>query len=113
MIARSTLWGTVQLGAAFFLLTEAQQRAVIAHEQGHIHHRHARERLKWIVMLRAFRRYDAFLQMCEAQELQADRFAAQLGHKEGLISFLTRWSQPVKSDGYPTAEQRLENLSHV
>jgi Zn-dependent protease with chaperone function len=109
MIARSTLWGTVQIGEAFHLLSEAQQRAVIAHERGHIHHRHALKRLWWMISFQ----WKGFFERCEAQELEADQYAAQHGHKEGLVSFLTRWSQPVKADGYPTVEQRLENLSHV
>lgn len=110
MIARSTLWGSVQLGEAFYHLSEREQNAVVAHEYGHIHHRHAWTRLKWIVTLRALRRYDDFLAMCEAQEFEADEYAVDLGHAPGLISFLLRQQRHVKSDGYPTSQQRLEAI---
>lgn len=109
MIARSTLWGTIQTGDGFRLLSEEQRAAVLAHERGHIRHRHAWKRLWWLVSVQ----WKGFFERCEAQELEADHYAAQCGHREGLVSFLTRWSQPIKSDGYPTVEQRLENLRHV
>jgi hypothetical protein len=112
MIARSTLWGTVQLGDGFYALSEREQNAVLAHEHGHLHHRHAWKRLGWIVTLRAFRKPEAFFALCEAQELEADRYAVERGHAPGLISFLFRHSLHVKSDGYPTTRQRLEAI-HV
>lgn len=109
MIARSTLWGTVQFGEAFFLLSKHEQRAVAAHEQGHIHHRHAWTRLKWIVTLRV-RHWEEFLAMCEVQEMEADRYAVEQGHAAGLISFLFRLTLRSKTEGYPTAQQRLEAI---
>ena len=108
MIARSTPWGTIQLGDDFYRLSELEQRAVIAHEQGHIYHRHALRRLWWLVSFQ----WDGFFERCEAQELEADRYAAARGHAAGLISFLFRQSLHVKSDGYPTVKQRLEAI-HV
>lgn len=110
MIARSTLWGTIQTGKGFAKLTEREQRAVIAHEQGHLHHRHAWKRLAWILTLRATLDGSGFLAMCEAQELEADRYSAERGHTPGLVSFLFRHSLHVKSDGYPTPSERLEAL---
>src|SRR5882672_10222466 len=112
MIARSTLWGTIQYGESFFLLSEREKRAVIAHERGHIHHKHAWIRFKWILTFREIRDWKGFLAMCEAQELEADRYAIDRGHTAGLISFLLRLSLHTKSDGYPTVRQRLEAI-HV
>lgn len=109
-VARSTPWGTIQTGDLFADLAPREQKAVIAHEEGHIHHRHAWVRLKWILTTRAFRRYDAFLAMCEAQELEADKYAAEEGHADGLRWFLSGRNLHVKSDGYPTAMKRLEAL---
>ena len=106
MIARSTLWGTIQLGDEFYRLTELEQCAIIAHEQGHIHHRHALKRTWWIVSLQ----WGGFFERCEAQELEADRYAAERGHAAGLISFLFRSNLHVKSDGYPTHKQRIEAI---
>ena len=108
MIARSTLWGTVQLGDAFYRLTELEQRAIVAHEWGHIHHRHAWKRLARIVTFR----WKGFFEMCEAQELEADRYAVARGHAAGLISFLFRSNLHVKSAGYPAHKQRIEAI-HV
>jgi hypothetical protein len=110
MIARSTLWGTIQFGDEFYRLTELEQCAIVAHEQGHIYYRHAWKRLKWMLTLRAFFQWDAFLAMCAAQELEADRYAADRGFAPGLISFLMRGDPHVKSDGYPTHKQRIEAI---
>jgi Zn-dependent protease with chaperone function len=108
MIARSTPWGTIQFGDAFYRLTELEQRAVIAHEEGHIHHRHALKRLWWLASFQ----WKGFFKRCEAQELEADRYAVERGHAAGLISFLFRQGLHVKSDGYPTHRQRIEAI-HV
>lgn len=110
MIARSTLWGTIQTGEAFHLLSERQQNAVLAHERGHIHHRHAWKRLGWIVTFRAFFNWPGFLAMCERQELEADRYACERGHYVGLYVFLHQLSKDKKYDGYPTVKERLEAL---
>eukprot|EP00697_Spironema_sp_BW2_P010687 gnl/Spiro4/26025_TR12964_c0_g1_i1.p2 gnl/Spiro4/26025_TR12964_c0_g1~~gnl/Spiro4/26025_TR12964_c0_g1_i1.p2 ORF type:complete len:113 (+),score=20.97 gnl/Spiro4/26025_TR12964_c0_g1_i1:125-463(+) len=110
MIARSTPWGTIQFGEAFYALSEPEQCAIIAHEQGHIHHRHALKRLAWLLTLRAVFRPEAFFAMCETQELEADRYAVERGHAAGLISFLFRSNLHVKSPGYPTTKHRLENI---
>lgn len=108
MIARSTPWGTIQFGDDFHRLPKFEQEAVLAHEQGHIHHRHALKRLWWLLSFQ----WKGFFERCEAQELEADRYAAERGHAAGLISFLFRHGQHVKSDGYPKVRQRLEAI-HV
>lgn len=112
MIARSTPWGTIQFGEGFYLLTELEQRAVIAHEKGHIHHGHALKRLWWVITLRAALNWEGFLAMCEAQELEADQYALDHGHFAGLYYFLYRQSRDVKYPGYPSIKERLEAL-HV
>lgn len=113
MIARSTLWGTIQLGDDFYLLPPEEQFAVLAHEQGHIYHRHAWKRLKWILTFRAILHWDDFLMLCEKQELEADRYAVDKGYGTGLLQFL-KWQYPLNSKalGYPTAQQRIENIHH-
>lgn len=113
MIARSTLWGTVQTGKEFCRLSPLEQMAIYAHEDGHIFYRHAWARLWWLLTLRAFFRQDEFFSLCETQEIEADQYAARRGHGPGLISFLLRLQPDVKSDGYPTARQRLEAIRHV
>ena len=108
MIARSTLWGTIQLGDGFYRLSDLELAAIVAHEEGHIHHRHALKRLWWMVSFR----WKGFSQRCEAQEMEADRYAVERGHAPGLISFLFRQQMHVKSPGYPTARRRIEAI-HV
>jgi hypothetical protein len=108
MIARSTPWGTIQFGDAFYQLTELEQCAIVAHEQGHIAHRHAWKRLARLITFR----WKGFFEFCEAQEIEADRYAVERGHAPGLISFLFRSNLHVKSDGYPTHKQRIEAI-HV
>ena len=108
--ARVTPWNTIQKGSLFHTLSPREQEAVLAHERGHITHRHAWERLVWIVTLRALRKPEAFFAMCEAQEFEADRYAVQCGHGPGLVSFLGRGKLHAKSIGYPTARERLEAI---
>ena len=109
MIARSTLWGSIQFGEAFDNLTPAEQAAVIAHERGHIAHRHALKRLWWMVSFQ----WKGFFERCEKQEMEADWYAVVRGHRAGLISFLFRSNPHVKSAGYPTHQQRIEAIHHV
>ena len=108
MIARSTLWGTIHLGDDFYRLTELEQKAIIAHEEGHIAFGHARERL-WRIL--SFQ-WKGFYERCEEQEFEADWYAVERGHAAGLISFLLRSPLHVKSAGYPTHKQRIEAI-HV
>jgi hypothetical protein len=111
--ARCTPWGTVEEGELLELLPQFERNAVIAHEYGHVHHRHMRRRLLWVFSLRAVFQPEKYFRMCEEQELEADQYAAKLGYRSGLISFLWRHSLNVKSPGYPTHKARLEALHHV
>jgi Zn-dependent protease with chaperone function len=108
--ARTTPWGTIQTGDLFDLLPAFEQRAIIAHEEGHVVHRHALKRLAWVVTLRAIFSPRKFLSMCEAQEFEADRYAVALGHRAGLISFLFRRKSHAQAPGYPEVSARLEAL---
>ena len=109
-VAYSTPWGTIRLGPAFHHLPAREQQAVLAHERGHIVHRHAFKRLAWLVTLRAFFRTEAFFAECRRQELEADHYAAQQGHAAGLISFLFRRQLHVESPDYPSSRERVEAL---
>lgn len=110
MIAYSTPWFTIRKGEDFWLLTKAEQQAVLAHERGHIYHWHAWKRIWWIITLRALRRHEDFLKMCEAQEFEADRYAADHGHAVGLMTVLLRNPSGVKSPGYPSPAERIGEL---
>lgn len=109
-IARCTPWGTIQTGRGFRFLSPQEKAAVLAHERGHIAHRHALKRLGWVVTLRALRDWNGFLQMCEAQEYEADRYAVRQGCKVGMQVFLAKRIGLPAGPGYPSARERLEAL---
>jgi hypothetical protein len=108
--ARSTPWHTVQTGDLMDFLSARERAAVIAHERGHLKHWHAEKRLCWFATLRVFWDWHGFLKMCEAQELEADRYAISTGHGLGLRMFLIKHGSRRKALGYPCLHKRLEAL---
>lgn len=106
--ARVTPWGTIQTGDQFGRLPAFEQQAILAHERGHLHHKHVRRRLLWFFTLRAFFQTEKFFAMCEAQELEADQYAKTCGYGPGLIAYLLVHAH----DGRPSISKRLRAL-HV
>ncbi len=106
--ARVTPWGTIQTGNQFDVLSTFEQNAVLAHERGHLHHKHVRRRLLWFVTLRAFFQTEKFFEMCEAQELEADQYAKTCGYGPGLVTYLLTHCP----GGRPSISKRLRAL-HV
>jgi hypothetical protein len=104
--ARTTPWGTIQVGDLFWKLSAAERSAVMVHERGHLRYRHVLKRIWRLVTFR----WRGFYAMCEQQEFEADQFAVDRGFQRGLESFLLRHASRVKSPGYPTAAQRLEAI---
>ena len=68
-------------------LTEAEQAAILAHEEGHKAHRHA---LKNLARACLFIRRP--LKLVMQQEIEADDYAAERGHAEALASALRKLS---------------------
>ena len=110
LIARVTPWGTIQTGPSFARLSFIEQEAVLAHENGHLSHRHVLKRFLWLITLRAVFRFDEFVEMCEQQEFEADQYAVEQGCARGLCIFLSRRLHEPKSPGHPSAKQRLEAI---
>ncbi|MFT4068939.1 M48 family metalloprotease [Paraburkholderia sp.] len=108
-VARCTPWGTIQTGAFFARLTDAEKSAVLAHEQGHLHYRHQWYRLWWVFSLQILIRPQWVCEQCVRQEFAADAYAVARGHGAGLRMFLRRFPQ-TSSLIYPDARQRLEAL---
>ena len=83
-------------------LTPEELAAVLAHERGHIHHLHAIENLvlACIFLSRTPKR-------AHQQELEADDYAAQLGHAAALASAISKLSQ------HPLDQLRARRLQSV
>lgn len=93
-------------GRYFDQLERVERAAVIAHETGHIVHRHAWRRLWWLVS----GQWSYMKTRCQAQEYEADRYATMNGHGHGLIQFLSRPTKPHDSPLHPTHEERINNI---
>ncbi len=83
-------------------LTEEELAAVLAHERGHIHHLHAIENL---VLACCF--VGRSPKRAHQQELEADDYAAQLGHAAALASAISKLSQ------HPLDQLRARRLQGV
>lgn len=101
---------TVRLGLPplvdpeFWELPFPERMAVIAHEAGHVYHRHL-----WVRLFNMFAPKAAYTAMCHAQEFEADQFARSLGYGPQLAAFLKR--QPCASTfKHPATKPRIANL---
>lgn len=68
-------------------LTETEQAAILAHEEGHKAHRHAMQNL-----LRTCLLMSRSPKMAMLQEIEADDYAAARGHADALASALRKLS---------------------
>lgn len=68
-------------------LTEEEQAAILAHEEGHKAHRHALKNL-----LRSFFFLSRPSRVALMQEIEADQYAAARGHAKALASALRKLS---------------------
>jgi Zn-dependent protease with chaperone function len=107
--AYTTPWGTIRTGALFHKLLPREQQAVLAHERGHIVHKHAWRRMLWIFSGYALFHREKYFAMCRAQEFEADRYAVKTGHAVGMALALARLSS-AKTDTHPSREERLARL---
>jgi hypothetical protein len=109
--AHTTPWLTIRTGEHFDLLPVDQQRAVLAHERGHLKHRHSWKRIWWLITHSLGKKgaYDAFWGYCAEQELEADSYARDIGHGPALARFIVEHVR-MTATGYPSVIRRLENL---
>lgn len=101
-----TVGPVIVTGAVFPKLTESQRAAVIAHERGHIVHRHGWKRIWWLISFQ----WRDLAHKCQVQELEADRHATVLGHGYSLIHFLNCLDSTHKSPLHPTPEERIHRI---
>jgi len=99
-------FGMIVVGRFFYLLPTIEQEAILAHELGHIVYRHTRQRIIWALQLRWL--WDSsFSDMLRDHELEADAFAVDSGHAEGLLAFL---SKLTPAPLYPSPRERIARI---
>ena len=101
-------FGHVVTGKRFHHCQEDEKHAIIAHEMGHIFHRHALKRILRLI----FMKWDGLAEYCKRQELEADMYAASKGHGRAMVNFLAR-QKNHSSPLHPTPRERIENLNRV
>lgn len=105
----ATVGPFVVLGRYSRLLDDFERDAVVAHERGHIRNRHALKRLGRLVSMR----WAGLTAVCRLQELEADECAVRDGHALGLISFLSKVSEPHKNALHPTPRERIDHIMRL
>jgi Zn-dependent protease with chaperone function len=103
-------------GRWFKRLPPSQAHAVISHERGHLHGRHALKRL--VPLLTG--RWSKLIEISQAQEFQADEFCVKQGHAQGMLLYLASHNSPLIDTAdnvdpwikklHPTAEQRIMHI---
>ena len=99
----------IETGKHFKKLTDIEQRAVIAHEKGHIHHKHMLRRLFMALSLRWIA-WDGFLDEVHKQELEADAYAVGQGHAAGLCLALMRSGHSLL---HPSIQERIFHIHTI
>lgn len=112
----STRWPMVAMSVGSMVVTgrffdrfePAEKAAILAHEEGHIYHRHAWMRFKWIFT----GNWKHLLYKCRLQEFEADAFAVNLGHAAGLMAFL-QLSRAPEGPLHPSSDDRIEIITRL
>lgn len=101
--AMTLLWlKRIYLGPAFDKLDEDVKGFVLAHEAGHIFHRHTEKRIFALLF-----RPNTLPELWKQQEYEADLYAAKQGHVEAAHKFLMNCKGGPK---HPSGLQRRHNL---
>jgi beta-lactamase regulating signal transducer with metallopeptidase domain len=109
-ITAHSLWfGVIIVGRFFYRLPAIEQDAIIAHERGHQVLHHHRTRLWWLVTGRGFWRKD-LKAMRDEHEFEADAYAVEGGHAEGLLALLARLT-PVPLSPHP--QERIRRIRAI
>ena len=107
--AFSCLWyKRVTLGKKIEELTDVERAAAIFHEVGHVEQHHT----EWRVICLLFAPF-LLKWLCRKQELDADRYAAQYGHAQGLLSLLANeWDGNFFQPSHALRRASLERQDH-
>lgn len=101
-------WSAIVLGRYFGHLSPLEQAATMAHEMGHLHHHHTRQRVVWLLKCRWLR--ESFATLTRAQEFEADDYAVARGHAPGLLKILARYYEVDPGPFYPTPQERIARI---
>ncbi len=100
----------IVVGLAWIRLPYRQRIAVLHHEAEHCRKRHMEKRLLLLPLLFAAPRF--VRNVCRAQEIEADKFAAANGFGLDLARLLERSREP-ESMFYPSYEARVHRLTEM
>jgi len=102
-------WKRIRYGPTLFAMLPQERMAAFAHEEGHWRLLHSEKR--WLLACcTLFLGVPLMMALARRQELAADRYAAERGHADGLISFLLRQPVSTSSSLYPPLALRLAQL---
>ena len=99
-------WKRIYIGKKFHKLTLAQQGAVMAHESYHANNHHTEIRFLYFLFCPW-----AMKPLCHSQEFEADKFAAECGHRDEMISCLS--NSDKESYTHPSGKERIARLTRV
>lgn len=107
----------IETGVYFDHLDNAQKKAILAHEEGHIVHHHFWQRLWWLFTCDLFdlpTSREKLMQKCREQEFEADDYADAKGYGIPLLTFLVNCRHDDEiEDGFnfhPTPQARINRL---
>jgi Zn-dependent protease with chaperone function len=100
----------IVLGASWFLFSPREREAVLCHEAAHCKLFHLEKRMLLIPLL--FLRPALVTEISIAQELEADRFAAERGFGVELLDVLRKLGGK-EGQFYPSFERRAEALRKI
>jgi Zn-dependent protease with chaperone function len=109
IIAHALGFGTIVVGRFFYRLPKIEQDAIIAHEVGHLVNHHVRQRVLWALQLR-WLWCENFSDMLRDHEFEADAFAVESGHAEGLLAFISRLTPAPL---YPSPQERIVRIHAI
>lgn len=97
-------------GQGFWNYPDDEQLGILAHEQGHIEHRHGWDRpwmlLNWFLFKK---KRSTIRARCMAQEYEADEFVVACGYAQGFLHYLKRL-KPGTGELHPSPANRIDHI---
>lgn len=109
-VAESVAFGPIswiRVGPAFLKRPDDECKAILAHEQGHIAGWHSAIRLLWALAFLPLWAPRWVARQCLTQEIAADRYASERGHRDALLRTLKSF-RGVYADAF--LDERIARL---